>query len=285
MRRPLLILMVLPTAAVPTAAFAASPDTVAMGRAVAWLDGQSISSGGQQADAIVALAASGRAKIELQGRINALAGVAPGYATTAGAAGKVVLAAVVAGRNPRSLGGVDYVARIQAKYRSGRYGTTAYDQAYAMLGLRAAGVSVPSGAIRALRLTRGTGGWSFKVKGGTDDVSATGLLMEAIRASGVRTTDPLLAVTATWIASRQNAQGGFNINGGKRPTEANSTAIAIRAWRAAGRKPLSRWRVALRGLQEADGGVRFTAANRESRLLATLDAIVAFSGKRLPPPG
>jgi hypothetical protein len=37
-------------------------------------------------------------------------------------------------------------------------------------------------------------------------------------------------------------------------------------------------------LQEADGGFRFTATIRESRLLATVDGVLALSGHRLPPP-
>ena len=263
-------------------AAAASPDTIAAERAAAWLEGISLSSAGQQADAIVALRAAGRPTSALQSRFSTLLTLAPDYAVTAGAAGKVVLAAVAAGRDPHALGGINYVDRVKITYRAGRYGTTAYDQAYAMLAISAAGELVPSGAIRTLRRARGAGGWSFSVLGGTDDVSATGLLMEAVRAAGVSTSDPLLRATSTWIGTRANSKGGFNINGGRRPTEANSTAIAIRAWRAAGRKPLSRWRVALRSLQEGDGGLRFTPTIRESRLLATVDAAVAMSGKRLP---
>jgi hypothetical protein len=280
MRTPFLTLMAVVAAA--AVAHAASPDTLATQRAADWLDDQTVTAAGQQADAIVALAAAGRPAASLQGRITDLIAAAPGYATRPGAAGKVVLAAVAAGRDPRNLGGIDYVARIRAGYRAGRYGASAYDQAYAMLGLRAAGDRVPAAAVGWLRGTRGSGGWGFSVRGGRDDVSATGLLMEALRAAGVRTADPLLRGPTAWIAGQANGQGGFNINGGRRPTEANSTAIAIRAWRAAGRKPLSRWRVALRGLQEADGGVRFTAATRESRVLATADALIAFSGGYLP---
>lgn len=281
-RRSMWMMVTVALLAPGVAANAASPDALAAQRAADWLADQTVTAPGQQADAIVALAAAGRSPASLQGRLNTLAGVASGYATGSGAAGKVVLAAVAAGRDPRSLGGVDYVARIRAGYRAGRYGRSAYDQAYAMLALRAAGESVPAAAVGRLRSARGSGGWSFSVAGGRDDVSATSLVMEALRASGVATSDPLLRAPAAWIAGQANRQGGFSINGGRRPTEANSTALAIRAWRAAGRRPLSRWRVALRGLQESDGGVRFTASIRESRLIATTDALIAFAGGRLP---
>ena len=275
--------MVAATLAAATPAAAASPDALAAQRAAAWLETQSISTGGQRADLIVALAAAGRAPSTLQPRLASLVAIAPGYATTAGAAGKVALAAVAAGRDPRALAGVDYVARIKSTYHKGRYGTTAYDQAYAMLALRAAGEPLPGGAVRVLRRTRRSGGWSFSVAVGSDDVSATGLLIEASRASGVSASDPMLRGAGAWLLSQHNGSGGFAISG-RGPTEANSTAIAICALRALGRTPATATRRALRSLQEGDGGFRFTRRVRESRLFATVDALLALSGRSLPPP-
>ncbi len=233
------------------------------------------------ADAIVALSAAGRTGT-LSRRIDALSEVASRYATTAGGAGKVALAAVAAGRNPRSLGGVNYITRITATYRLGRYGVSSYDQAYAMLALAAAGEPIPAGAIRRLRKTRGAGGWGYPVNGGRDDPSSTGLLMEALRSAGVSPTDPMLRSAAAWLTTQANGQGGFNLDRPRGRTQSNATANAIRGWRSTGRKPPSSWRVALRSLQEDDGGVRFTARIRESRVLATVDALVAFSGQTLP---
>ena len=105
-----------------------------------------------------------------------------------------------------------------------------------------------------------------------------------MRAAGVTRSDAALRGATKWLTAQSNARGGFAIDGGGRATEANSTAIAIRALRAMGRTPPTATRRALRGLQEADGGFRFTPTTRESRLLATLDAVLALSGRRLPPP-
>lgn len=263
----------------------AQTDRQATQRGAAWLESLSVDSVGQQADAIVALAAAGRSRQSLRARLRAMSGVSPAYAITAGAAAKVVLAAVAGGGDPRSLGGVDYITRIERQYAAGRYGATAYDQAYAMLALRAAGLPVPRAAVTALRAARGTGGWGFALrKAGPDDVSATGLTIEAMRAAGVTRSDAALRGATKWLTAQSNARGGFAIDGGGRATEANSTAIAIRALRAMGRTPPTATRRALRGLQEADGGFRFTPTTRESRLLATLDAVLALSGRRLPPP-
>ena len=269
----------------PPSVALAQTDGQATQRGAAWLESLSISSVGQQADALVALAAAGRPRQSLQPRLATMSGSASSYATTAGASAKVVLGTVAAGGNPRDLGGVDYIQRIERRYSAGRYGATAYDQAYAMLGLRAAGAPVPRGALTALRAARGAGGWGFSLrKASPDDLSATGLVIEAMRAAGVARSDGALRSATTWLTAQANARGGYHIDGRRRPTEANSTAIAIRALRAMGRTPSAATRRALRGLQEADGGFRFTAKTRESRLLATVDAVLALSGRRLPPP-
>jgi hypothetical protein len=254
-------------------------------RAAAWLARSSAGApGGQQADVIVAMRAAGRPAASLRPRLRALAAVAPDYARTAGGAGKVAMAAAAAGGDARRLGGVDYVARIRARYASGRYGATAFDQALAILGLSASRQAVPRAAVRATLVGRGAGGWSFDLsRGGRDSVDATALVIEALRSAGVPRREPALGAAAAWILAQRNREGGLASAGGGRPTEANSTAGAVRALRALGRRPPAATLAALRSLQERDGGVRFTVASAGSRLLASTDATVAFAGKVLPP--
>ena len=57
----------------------------------------------------------------------------------------------------------------------------------------------------------------------------------------------MLRQATAWLLAQRNASGGFNIDGAGKPTEANSTAIAIRALRAMGRtpSPATRLRAAL----------------------------------------
>jgi hypothetical protein len=282
MRRAAIAVVACLALAAPAAA--ATGDAARADRAAAWLARQAgAAPAGQQADTIVAMRAAGRAPASLRPRLRALAAAAPSSARTAGGAGKVVLAAAAVGADPSRLGGVDYVARIRARYASGRYGATAFDQALSILGLRAAGRPVPRAAVRATLAGRGAGGWSFDLgPGGRDSVDATALVIEALRAGGVPPDDPGLAAAGRWILAQRNGDGGLASAGGGRATEANSTAGAIRALRALGRRPPAGTLAALRSLQERDGGVRFTAAVAGSRLLATNDAAVAFAGKVLP---
>lgn len=264
-------------------ATAATADERAAARAASWLAANAAGApGGQQADAIVALRAQGRSRASLRPRARALGRVAPRYARTAGGAAKVVMAAVAAGLDPRRLGGTDYLRRVTTRYAGGRFGATAYDQAYSILALRAAGRPVPRAAVRATLAARGGGGWDFSLARGRDSVDGTALTIEALRAAGVPARHPALRRAAAWMTAQRNREGGYATAGGGRPSDANSTAGAIRALRALGRTPPPATRAALRGLQERDGGVRATRAVRGSRLIATTDALIAFAGGHLP---
>jgi hypothetical protein len=283
MRRAALAAACIALAAAAPAA-GATGDAARADRAAAWLARAAPGApGGQQADAIVAMRAAGRTAASLRPRLRALASVAPGYARTAGGAGKVALAAVAVAADPSRLGGVDYLARIRARYASGRYGATAYDQAFSLLALSAAGRPVPRAAVRATLAERGAGGWSFALSRQTrDSVDATGVVIEALRAAGVPRTNPGLAAAAAWMLAQRNGEGGLASAGGGAATDANSTAGAIRALRALGRRPPAATLAALRALQESSGAVRYSAAAAGSRLIATNDAAVAFAGKVLP---
>jgi hypothetical protein len=275
-----LLALTAPAAAVP----AGPADRRAAARAAAWLRTVQDAAPGQQADAIVALAAAGSGRGVLGPRLSRLAALAPAYASTAGAAGKVALAAEAAGADPRRLRGVDYLARVRGAYAAGRYGASGFDQALAMLALAGAGERAPAAAVAALRAERGAGGWGNDLSpSGRDDVSTTAILIEALRATGVRSRDPMLRSAATWMAAQANAQGGYAFFGARGPTEANSTALVIRALRALGRTPPAASRAALRGLQLPNGSIAFTTTSPGSPLLATVDAIVALAGATLPP--
>ena len=107
-------------------------------------------------------------------------------------------------------------------------------------------------------------------------------VIEALRACGVRPSHAGLRAGAAWIAAQRNPDGGFGTAGRGTPTDANSTAGAIRALRAMGRTPPPAARAALRRLQDRDGGVRSSRVSAGSRLIATTDALIAFAGGHLP---
>ncbi len=247
---------------------------------------------GTRADAINALAAARKQKLSVKDssieKFNkALKDQAVDYATTPGAAGKLILAAVaVGGERPRCYGPtgdkVDLVGVIKDSYSKGRYGKTSFDQAFAMLGLVAAGEKVPSKALSFVRSKREARGWSFALRTGPgDDIDSTAMIIEAMRAAGVSKNDKGLRAALKWIRYQRNSEGGFNPAGNGGETQANTTALAVRAARALGSSD-SGARRALRKLQKKGGFFYSTAAAKGSPEVATPEAVIALSGESLP---
>jgi hypothetical protein len=142
------------------------------------------------ADALVALRAAGRLpSAEAARRARALRAGANAYARSAGAAAKTILALVAArSGSARCAGNLDLLGRMNGYGRAGRYGSTVYDQAYAMLAAHALHAGPSANAVRVLLNARGGGGWNFTLnaRGGRgDDVTATSLAILAARAAGV----------------------------------------------------------------------------------------------------
>ena len=270
------------TAGVASAAPKALAATDAAARAATWLEGQPITGlpAGQQADVMVALRLTGTSARDLTSRRRALARTAPGYAKSAGASAKVVMGAVAAGANPRRLGGVDYLARIAGTRRgAGRYGTTAFDQALAMLAMRAATGRVPRAAARTLIGLRSGPGWNLALTSAEEpDIDSTALAIIALRAAGTSCRSSAITGARRWIA-RQRVAGGWTAYSGS-PPSANSTALVARSDIACGGRA-TRALALLRSLQQRSGAIRYTTAEPESRLLATTESVPALAGVSL----
>jgi hypothetical protein len=278
------MIVALAAAALAAGSPAPAQDVRAAERGAEWVTGAARGAeGGQLADAVVAVRSVRRPAGGLMAR---LARVAPNYARSPGAAGKVALAAVAAGRDPARLGGVDYLRRITNGYAAGRYGANAYDQALAMLALAAAGRRVPPAAVSAVRTARGAGGWNFSMSASRpDDPSTTALMLQALRAAGVHPGDRDVRAATAWMLSARNDSGGYNFGRPGGPTEANSTALVLMALSALGRPAPAGSRAALRALQRPDGSFAFTSTDTGSPLLASVDAVPALAGRHLPVTG
>ncbi|MGH2905949.1 MAG: hypothetical protein ACRDKI_04180 [Solirubrobacterales bacterium] len=256
---------------------------------------------GFRADAVSALAAArksgaGTKKSADDALVKSISDGATDYATSAGASAKLALAAVASGSNPQCFGGIDLFAQIDSFYElpgrsKGQYGTTAFDQALAMLALKAMHHKVPSAAVKFVRTHRGANGWNFALstsKG--DDTESTGLLIEAMRAAGVSKSNKSLKAAFKWMFNQQNSQGGYNptdpTNSGA-PTQANTTAYAIRAGDVMG-KNLKKAKAALRALQNKQGWFRNDSSSALApgqtvgKGIATSDSVIALSGLHYP---
>jgi hypothetical protein len=222
---------------------------------------------GATADVVLAFSAAGYDPFTLRltdtapSVMDYLAGQAAAFSQrSAAAAGKLTLAAAGAGADVRSFGGVDLVSVLTATHFNpalGAFGivTNTWDQAFAVLGLAAAGETLPLSATQALTsLQQADGGWKYDLGpySAVSDPDSTGLAMQALAAAGLPADHPSLAAAKAYLRLQQDGQAGWG--------SANSTAFAIqgllaagedvrRDWRVQGRTPLA----ALAAYQKSDG--------------------------------
>ena len=251
---------------------------------------------GFKADAVSALVAArkggtGVSKSKTNAQINELMAEiekdAPNYGVTAGAVGKLLLAAVADGERPRCFGPagekVDLVAMLGQYYEGGRYGSTSFDQALAMLGLAAAHEKVPSSAIKLTKNRRNKHGWNFALTTSTgDDVESTALIIQALRAAGVKKSDSSIKNGFKWMRYQRNQQEGYNPDTAAGETNSNATALAIQAYDAID-QPASKSKLALRKLLAKDGHFKKTGTvDADSKVLSTSDSVLALSDMHYP---
>jgi hypothetical protein len=276
----------------------------AAGRAAAWVESRQQPSGAffdadAQADGVAetlaALAAAGVSGDAVDRALGYLERRGPQAAQGGGKTGRIVMGLVASARDPRSFGGVDYVAKLRSFYNAttGAYDpSTVYADALAVLGVIASGERLPNQAPAYLRANQcATGGFSWRTGcAGTADVDTTTAVLSALVAAGAPASDLGVTRARTFLQQVQNADGGFGLEPGQ-PTNANSTGLALSAIAAlgedAGAPP---WRRpdgptplgALLALQQPSGAFRFTAAQADDNPYATVQAIPGLAGAAYP---
>ncbi|GEM_PF-3697278 len=164
------------------------------------------------------------------------------------------------GRDPRAFQGEDLVAEIQSNLSGGQYGDPAYlnDDAWAILGLRAAGVApsdagLQSAASFLLSGRSADGGWANKPSATSGDTDDTGAALVALASAGRLSGGDVRA--ALYLNSTHAQGGGHGSAVGVAPTaNCQSTVWALRGYRALRIDPPADDLPYLLSLQHADGG-------------------------------
>ena len=282
--------------------------------AVAWFRTQQNADGGfgsptsavvPTADALIAIAATGDNAIAWSKDGNTPYSYLEDHAETIagmGDAGKVTLALVASGKNPRELGDVDLVAFIETRLNdNGQYGTIGAinDQALAMLALASARRTIPARAVDYLlskQIEDGTWAWNGDLTAGSGDNNTAGMAVIALIAAGVPADHPQIAKTIAHFAEQQNEDGGFPYikpSAWGSDSDANSTAVVMWALLAAGEDPAGiDWKFEgqdgtsaldkIVAFQNDSGAFRWQEAVADDNFMATVQAVVALELKSLP---
>lgn len=255
------------------------------------------------ADAVLAIVAGGGAPNDWSQADNTpltyLSAKAPA-ATSGGDLAKLILAATAVGENPRSFGGVDSVAGLEALTGTdGRIGgatDTFFSHCLAVVALAAAQRPIaPEAQALIENAQQDSGGWAWDGTAATPaDTNTTALAVQALAAAGQNASGPAIAQAMAYYKGIQNTDGGWpyqNPSDYGTATDANSTAVVIQAILAAGQDPAgAEWQTAggltpvaaLEAFQNESGAFAWQAAMPDDNLLATVQAIPALAGKAFP---
>jgi len=284
------------------------------GDAVAWLKAQQNADGGfgspestvgATADVLLAVAAAGADPLAWsQDGDTPYSFLAASAASINGVGdmGKVILALIAVGKNPRQLDGVDLVQRLEAALSGdGGYGDSGMvnDQAYAMLALASARRLIPDAAVNYLlerQIADGTWSWNGDTTAGAGDNNTAAFAILALLAAGVPADHPRIVATLDHFRRQQNADGGFPyISPSPYGTDSDSNSTAVMMWAlvAAGQDPAGdAWKVQgqdgtspldrLCAFQNESGAFRWQDAVAGDNMMSTVQAPIALELKALP---
>lgn len=261
------------------------------------------SSVGSTADVVLAVVAAGGdpAAMSKDGNtpLTYLAGHGPAVVMS-GDLAKLVLAAIATGQNPRTLGGVDSVAKLEgmldAQGKIGVADDTLVAHSLAVLALKSAQRPVPAAAVAYITAAQQeSGAWSWDATAATAaDTNTTAFAVQALIAAGQPAGSAPVSKALAYYKAIQNPDGGWpyeNPSAYGTATDANSTAVTIQALIAAGQDPAgAAWKTAeggtpfaaLKALQKENGAFAWQAAVPDDNLLATVQALPAIAGKAYP---
>ncbi|MCE5259393.1 MAG: hypothetical protein LLG44_10110 [Chloroflexi bacterium] len=302
----LILVLTLCSTLLPTTALAQPPDAYsrmqAVERSLSWILTQQAvdgSFGGTPSATIEVVFAATAAERDLAtwhaagsaSAMDYLAANAQGYTTDVGSTGKLLAAVAAADMDPRDFGGLDLVEVLQTQLAALQPGNeTAIGQAWAALGLAAAGEVIPGKVINTLTaMQQSDGGWEWGSGFGTDS-NTSAVVLQALAAAGMQPDDAAFAKGLGYMQAQVSPKGGFTYSTvwGTDP-DANSTAVSIQALLAGGEDlEDTRWRTTdadpmavLLSWQLASGAFEWQPG-QGANLLATAQAVPALLGKTLP---
>ena len=195
------------------------------------------------------------------------------------AIGKAIIGLIAIGENPLEYNGIDLTQRLMTNYDEtlNAFGSSdnTWHQAFAILGLYAAGADIPEGAVKNLiNLQQANGGWEYSPGLGTWPDN-TAIAIQALLGSGYSIDSTEIQRGKDYIKSMQWVSGGWG--------DASTTAYVITALNALG-ESFEYWvtetgKMPLADLfyfQKPNGAFVYSWAYPEDNLMATTSALLAI---------
>jgi prenyltransferase beta subunit len=197
------------------------------------------------------------------------------------AIGKTILGAVAANQDPASFQGVDLVSSLMETYspQTSAFGTpeNTWHQSLAILGLNAAGATIPEDVVQTLvDLQSPDGGWEYSPGFGTWPDN-TALALQALTAAGISQDDNAVQNGWDYIQSLQQDNGGWG--------DSSSGAFVLMAMNAAGINPTDMLAESgqnpadnLFSFQKPTGAFMYSQDFSDENLMSTTTAALAAVG-------
>lgn len=207
---------------------------------------------------------------------------------------KTILALASAGKNPKTFGNIDYVAKLKTYFNNNQIGDAGLinDDMWSILALLSV-KEVSSAEVAAsknfiLSNQNADGGWGYAV-GGDSDTNDTATAIMALIEAGVNVSNSAITNAVSYLHSAQNTDGGFSWSIGG-DSDSGSDAWVISAlykigqnpvlWDKNGNNPITH----LESLEDTDGGfwwVKLGTSDFNNKAM-TAYAVIALSGKSFP---
>ena len=241
---------------------------------------------GQTVDVILAVEAAGwqPSSLQIEGNtaLNYLEASLGAYLESGpDAVGKAILGVQALGQDPTDFAGLNLSDILMEEYdeTAAAFGDPAntWHQAFAILGLSAAGSAVPQDAVATLiSLQQDDGGWEYAAGFGSWPDN-TALTIQALLAAGIDATDPVIEDAMAYIHSMQTEDGGWG--------DASTTAYVLMALNALGESDAN-WVTAnasdpitsLMSYQKANGSFVYSWEYADDSVMATASALLALFG-------
>lgn len=206
---------------------------------------------------------------------------------------KTILALTAAGKDPRTFGNIDFVAKLKSFYQSNQIGSLELlnDDFWGILALVSAGESISGQIIQdsknfILANQNSDGGFSYTLSGQSDTNDTAAAIMALLEA-GVKSDNPVILKAIDYLKLSQNDDGGFPyLPGSESDSGSDSWVISAiyklgqnpRDWLKNNNNPIDH----LKSLQRSDGSFKWISSEDKGYPILTAYAVIALTENYYP---